>query len=210
MSILCSKFTVEGVIDSRRFTVDMVKDEPTVSSADLAFTSTHCGPITSTFLAMLPQRFKDAPDLVIDSRVHSLEPGWLPQPGPGWHLDRLGSAPSDEEHAIFIVGDCSLTAFAVGECELKDLPRWGGPYQECYGDIENYLLQGQLQWAYAKSGELITFDHQTIHRTSPATKKDYRFFIRASRKSHRVIKNTQEHSLVFVPGNNGRWQRKVQ
>lgn len=65
-----------------------VKNEPMLFSCDFNSAYYLGGCITRRFLEILPTDFRNSKDLIIDSRVHMLMPGFWPCI-PGYHLDDI-------------------------------------------------------------------------------------------------------------------------
>lgn len=115
-----------------------IKNEPMFFNSDFQFAYENGGEITKAFLNALPDNWK-VRDLVFDSRVHMLMPGWYPAI-PGWHHDDVPRAPIPtgqhfitagqpdydnpryrSEHIMGLVNaDVCPTQFIVGECPMKE------------------------------------------------------------------------------------------
>jgi|GEM_PF-946039 len=205
-----------------------IEQEPQFFSADLAYAQHFGGPITHAFLTLLPPDWRGA-DVILDSRVHMLMEGWYPCI-PGWHLDDIPRTRADgqpehanpsyrAEHVLALVGNCSRTAFLVGDIVLQDVPDGqlgpGGIFPETsiYGkwhdDIERCLHgprpllaagHGPLGEAYAPERRLLAFNDQSFHRGSPATHSGWRWFARVSRNTPRPAYNKiRTQTQVYLP-----------
>ena len=86
-----SKFEVGDDFINRPYSDDEVKNEPMLFSCNFEYALILGGPLTARFLAALPPEFLMAKDLIIDSRVHMLMPGWFPCI-PGYHHDDVPRA----------------------------------------------------------------------------------------------------------------------
>lgn len=62
-----------------------IKNEPMFFNCDLDFIYKNGGEITKSFVDSMPEGWKQS-DIVFDSRVHMLMPGWFPAI-PGFHHD---------------------------------------------------------------------------------------------------------------------------
>jgi hypothetical protein len=205
-----------------------IEQEPQFFSADLDYALCNGGPITQAFLHLLPQGWFDE-GAVLDSRVHMLMAGWLPCI-PGWHLDDIPRTRKDgqpnhsnpsyrAEHVLALVGDCSRTAFLVGDIQLHDVPDGqlgiGGvcPETSIYGkwheDIELALdlaPAGTLRVEHAPERRLIQFNDQSFHRGVVATHAGWRWFARVTRGSDRRFYNkVRTQSQVYLPAPNVGW-----
>jgi len=206
-----------------------IEQEPQFFSADLAWAWDKGGPITRDFLLHLPEEWRLDKTVILDSRVHMLMPGWLPCI-PGWHLDDIPRTRQDgqpdhsnpsyrAEHVLALVGDCSRTAFLVGDIQLHDVPDGqlgiGGvcPETSIYGkwheDIELALElapAGTLRVAYAPERRLLQFNDQSFHRGVVATHAGWRWFARVTRGSDRKAFNkVRTQTQVYLPAPNVGW-----
>lgn len=200
------------------FDVSVLKTEPQFFSVDLDFARQMGGEITRTFLAALPEDWQTS-DLVIDSRVHMLMPGWFPCI-PGWHLDDVPrpidkdgqvnevQSASGSEHICAIIGDCSRTEFALGECQLEEPESGKIVFGEWHKDLEEILKRedSPLTRLSIEEGKLYQFDWQTWHRGTPATKSGWRWFIRVTRNTHReVVNEIRTQTQVYLPMEGVSW-----
>ena len=173
----------------RQFTQDEVKNEPMLFSADFDFAVAHGGPLTWRFIQALNYEFREAPDLIIDSRVHMLMPGFFPCI-PGFHHDDVPRTRVDKQpnydtpeyhskHAVMLVnGDICPTEFALGECELDYVD--GIVYKKWHQDVVQLLEDGKIERSSCPSNQVVYFNYETFHQGTKAVAGGWRFFIRAS------------------------------
>lgn len=202
------------------FERDEVRSEPMLFGCDVPFARSHGGSITRAFLDHL-----DWDDAIIDTRVHMLMPGMYPCI-PGWHHDDVPRTRSDgqpnylkpsykAQHAMALVGDdIAPTYFALGKASfnipsLRSLSTRSGVtiYGTWHKEVERLLRTKKLELFRLYPSHIILFDWLTWHRGSRATGSGWRWFGRASRRTHRLQNPTNEvRSQVQVymsPLNNG-------
>jgi hypothetical protein len=183
------------------FTSKETKDEVMLFSADLKFAESNAGPLTKAFLEALPLGWRQAKDLIIDSRVHMLMPNWYPCI-PGMHHDDVPrSRPVDSqpnyyhpeyrsEHVMALVnGDICPTEFALGVADFPDVPLGEIYYKVWHPMVMEKIASGELKSYSAPSNQLIFFDDRTWHQGTKAVANGWRWFIRASRNTERVCLN---------------------
>jgi len=179
-----------------------VKDEPMFwrASVDLAFANGDF--LTRSFIFELmryPEWAAVRDTILIDSRVHMLFPGWYPSI-PGYHFDDVprelpNKQPNHRnpsykaEHAMMLVGDASLTQFALGTAEFPEVGPDDLYYQKWHPIVEQYVKDGVLESRYAEPNKLIFFDWNTWHQGVKATKRGNRLFIRATRNTNLKMQN---------------------
>lgn len=186
-----------------------VKNEPMFFNCSWDFAYENGGPITQSFLLSLPSEWHK--DVVFDSRVHMLMPGWFPAI-PGFHQDDVprpeipvgqhfitAGQPDYEnpryrsEHIMGLVnGDICPTEFAIGECEMPAIPEGELIYRTWHEEIERLLEERKLEKVTAKSDTLIYFDCDTFHSGTKAIGNGWRWFGRISRNTERIQKITNE------------------
>lgn len=181
-------------------TRDEVKNEPMLFSCNLQYALNLGGPLTFNFVTMLPKLWKDDPSLIIDSRVHMLMPGWFPCI-PGYHHDDVPRSRADgqpnyvspeykSEHCMLMMGDSVCrTEFALGECEMPDVPLNEIIYKKWHPKVEELLDARLLSRYAAPMDRLIYFNWQTFHQGIASRGSGWRFFIRASRATTRTHSN---------------------
>lgn len=193
------------------FTTEQIKNEPMLFSCDYSTASKLGGPLTHVFLAYLPQEWRSAPDLIIDSRVHMLMPGWFPCI-PGFHHDDVPRTGQDgqpnyetpeyrSKHVLFLANaDVSPTQFALGSAEFNVPPPGEVVYKHWHKEVCSKLATGELTPFVAPDRTLIYFDDRSWHQGVQATKDGWRFFVRASRNTGREPKNELRKQVqVYLP-----------
>lgn len=196
--------TLENVV----FTDKVVKNEPMLFNNDLNNAYDNGGVITTLALDILPRDWLDS-DLVIDSRVHMLMPGWYPCI-PGWHHDDVPRTRTDgqpnyddnqrSEHAIFLVNSgIAPTEFALGDADFKDVPLGDTVYAQWHKEVEEQLQTANLTKKKVPNMQWVFFDDRTWHRGVAAVENGWRFFIRASR-----YYTIQDVNKVYNPRGNPR------
>lgn len=168
-----------------------IKEEPMLFSCDSNNAWNLGGTITRQFLDNLSDEFRKANDLIIDSRVHMLMPGWYPCI-PGYHHDDVPRERSDGQpnynnpsyrakHCMMLInGDIAPTKFALGKADFYDVSLNQKYYKVWHHDVEDMIFTGKLQEYDAESNRLIYFDWQTWHKGVQAVNNGWRFFIRAT------------------------------
>ncbi|TCV62338.1 hypothetical protein EDE09_124103 [Neorhizobium sp. S3-V5DH] len=187
--------------------VELLKDEPMLFSASPQFALQEGGPLTleaTTFLLNAGEISLDRGNVVIDTRVHMLKPGWIPAIG-GWHCDAIPRGEDGQpvldhpaipgiRHYLLVV-DCgtgSMTEFLNhGSLITELLQKVASPGKNLWGEhseeINTYLSDlvelGADRSEYvttAESGALYKFSARDYHRAIPATGHGWRYFFRAS------------------------------
>lgn len=192
-----------------------IKSEPMLFSASWDFARKHGGPIAAEFLDRIATEVRQP--VIIDSRVHMLMPCWFPCI-PGWHLDDVPRTRPDGQpdhinpiyksnHVCTVIGSASLPQFAEGQCDLEDVPVYGGMvYGKWNRDINDLISQGQIEASTINEGNIIAFNWQTFHRGMAATKNGWRMFIRASWDTQREIKNEiRTQTQIYLPAPEAGW-----
>jgi hypothetical protein len=195
-----------------------VKNEPMLFNASLSYAYERGGPLTRAFLQNLPTVWSDASEeIVVDSRVHMLMPGWYPCI-PGWHHDDVPrSTPNGQPnyrtpeyrsvHLMGLVhGDICPTEFAVGNMSLPLVET--DIYATWHPFVEKYIEQGQVSRYKAPSGMYIEFDADAMHRGTSAVLSGWRWFIRLSRftdRIHRITNEQRQQVQVYLPAVNAGW-----
>lgn len=181
------------------YTTEQIKNEPMLFSCDFNTAHKLGGPLTRDFLFSLPSNFVQAKDLIVDSRVHMLMPGWWPAI-PGFHhddvpRDRCDGQPDyftpayKAEHCMALVGDCCPTEFAIGEANFPDVPIGGKYYKVWHPLVVEKIKNGELRSMDAPLNKLIFFDWKTWHQGTAARKNGWRWFIRATKNTGRKPTN---------------------
>jgi len=180
----------------------VVKNETMFFNCDLDYAYKHGHDITRHFLDGLPEDWK-LDDVVLDSRVHMLMPGWYPCI-PGWHHDDVPrSTPTGQpnyenpeyhsEHLIGLVNaHIAPTAFAIGDFFMTEPDINKTIYQVWHKEVERQLLHPTTDFVKARSGKYIQFDAHTFHTGTKAVGNGWRWFVRLSRNTDRVKYITNE------------------
>jgi hypothetical protein len=188
----------------------VVKNETMFFNCDLDYAYKHGHDITRHFLDGLPEDWK-LDDVVLDSRVHMLMPGWYPCI-PGWHHDDVPrSTPTGQpnyenpeyhaEHLIGLVnGSLAPTEFALGRFEMSEPDINSTIYQVWHKEVQRQLHVAMcldfnnpvVTQKFAESGEYIQFDAHAFHTGTKAVGNGWRWFIRLSRNTDRVKYITNE------------------
>lgn len=188
---------------------DLIKEEPMLFNTDLSFAYENGGPITKSFIEKLPPGWND--DVVFDSRVHMLMPGWYPAI-PGWHHDDVprteiptgqhfitaGQPDYDNpryssEHIMGLVNaEICPTQFISTTCSMPPIPEGELIYRKWHLEIEKLIEQGKLDILEARDRTLIYFDCNTFHTGTSARGSGWRWFGRLSRNTDRTKKITNE------------------
>jgi len=197
--IVDSKFMLGATVD-RPYSDEEVKNEPMLFGCDYFHAKALSGRLTLDFLNALPPDWIDAPNLVVDSRVHMLMPGWFPAI-PGYHHDDVPRSRDDgqpnyvnpeyrSEHVMMLVNaNVCPTSFAVGSIDV-DIPAIGKTiYKEWHPLVEAAVSFGALTVESIPDRTLTFFDDRTWHQATPAISNGWRWFIRASRNTHRKPTN---------------------
>ena len=169
----------------------VVKNEPMLFNCDLEHADLLGGPITKAVLNVLPDDWKRS-DLVVDSRVHMLMPGWYPCI-PGWHHDDVPRTRADKqpnygpgqdrsEHLLLLVnGDIAPTAMATGSMLFLEPEAGKTIYAEWDKEVNLAIQNGLLEKSHIPSNLLVHINDRTWHTGTAAVKNGWRFFIRFSR-----------------------------
>ncbi len=179
-----------------QFSDDEIKNEPMLFNCSGAAAWDMGGPITRAFLEALG----GSGHAVIDTRSHMLMPGWYPCI-PGWHHDDVPRTREDGQpnyktpeyravHAMALVnGDICPTQFAVGRCDLPDIPLGGVIYKAWHPQVEALCQDGKMKRVDAPSNRIVWFDWQSFHQGIQANRGGWRWFGRASFETERKPTN---------------------
>lgn len=204
-----SRFTTLGAFGAD---VDnsAIKNEPMFFNSDLDFAFKNGGRITRSFIDALPKKVL-ASDVVFDSRVHMLMPGWFPAI-PGYHHDDVprptipvgqhfvtaGQPDYDapryrSQHIMGLVNaEVCPTHFAVGKCVMPEVADGELIYRKWHTEVERLLAAGQLDLATAPDRQLIGFDCDAFHTGSKAIAAGWRWFGRVSWDTERTSRISNE------------------
>jgi hypothetical protein len=178
-----------------------IKNEPMFYNCGMDYAYKHGGPITRSFMDALPYSWKTS-DVVFDSRVHMLMPGWYPCI-PGWHHDDIprgadgqpiyNDPPYRAQHILGLVNaDICPTHFAIGRCEMP-IPVAGEIlYEKWHPVVAELVKNEQLELRMAADRMMYQLDDETFHNGSAAVADGWRWFGRISRYTHRVHHITNE------------------
>lgn len=188
---------------------ESVKTEPMFFNSDYQFAFENGREITKAFLLALPDDWKK--DVVFDSRVHMLMPGWYPAI-PGYHHDDVprpsvpvgqhfitaGQPDYDNprykaEHIMALVNtEICPTKFVLGECKMPPIPDGELIYRKWHEVLIKLIEEKKVQIIDAPDKQLIYFDWQCFHTGDKAVKNGWRWFGRISRNTDRVKNITNE------------------
>lgn len=188
----------------------MIKNEPMLHRATLAFALEYGGPLTKRFLSGIAN-WIGMSDILIDSRVH-----FAPFPGvyfaiPGWHHDDVPRERSDgqpeyenpsykAEHAMCLWGNNAPTEFALGEAIFKIPPMGEKIYKVWSPMVHDMVARGELKSYSVPECQITYFDWLSWHRVVPATHKGFRFFIRATKNSRLSPRNEiRMNANIYLP-----------
>lgn len=195
------------------FPEPVIKDEPMLFSASVRCARESGGAITQAFLNRLPGGW-DGHDTIIDTRVHMLMPGWYPCI-PGWHHDDVPRSRADgqpnydtpEYKAVHIMalvnGGICPTLFAVGDITLPRVPDGEVVYEKWHPLVE---AATELRVMECAAQGIYQFDWQSFHRGQKARASGWRWFGRASRRTHRQQRNEIRRQVqVYLEYPNKGW-----
>ncbi len=178
-----------------------IENEPILFQSSFEFAMENGGPITREFLQTLPSD----QNVIIDSRVHLLQPTWCPAIL-GYHLDHiprsLPNAQPDltqtvkQDHYMAVIGNgISSPEFVTQEITLE-IDETKPIYPQCDAQI-NALNPDRMQ---VMDNNVWRFGPQSFHRATPAIKEGWRFFVRASFNTDVVPKNKiRKQVQVYLP-----------
>lgn len=189
---------------------EAIKNEQMFFNCDLGFAYENGGPITRSFIMNLPEDWNKG-DVVFDSRVHMLMPGWYPAI-PGFHHDDVprpdipvgqhfitaGQPDYDNpryksEHILGLVNaDVCPTHFATGTAEFKEVADGDLIYRQWHKEVLQHIEAGNLKLWEAPDRTLLQFDADTWHTGQQASGNGWRWFGRVSRNTDRTKKITNE------------------
>lgn len=213
-----------------------IKNEPMFFNAAGEWAEECGGAITQDFLARLLAECPDLrlSDIVVDTRVHMLMPGWYPCI-PGFHHDDVPRLRADgqpyypefeggvepagyyhAQHAMTIVGGTgSFTQFALGRADFNPVPIGKTAYAQWHSEVEaNLDLPGRIIPVLSLRSytviprDIVFFDARSWHQGVPATEFGWRFFARASWNTNRVKHCTNEirrQVQVYLENPMGGW-----
>lgn len=192
---------IQKIDEMNQFSDEQIKNEPMLFNCDYKHAYDLGGPITGEFLDRIAD-FLPTEEIVVDSRVHMLMPGWFPCI-PGFHRDDVPRSGRDGQPNYFnpeykskhimalINADVCPTEFAVGRVELPDIEE-GIYYKEWHKHVALEVACGNLQSVKLRGNPIIAFDWQSFHQGTRAVKGGWRWFIRVSYNTDRVKNCTNE------------------
>ncbi len=200
---------------------DTIKAETMLFSADPEFAFMNGGPITRKAVEFLHAALGMPDDnVVIDTRVHMLKPGWNPAI-PGWHCDAVprgadgqpdfGSAELDDIVHFLLVIDASdqptgaMTEFVDLKAPVRfPAPEAGENVWGVHSRSINELLDAEarhLEVLTLESGRFYRFTSRDYHRSVPATGSGWRYFFRASvnTRTRGPFNEIRQQVQVYMP-----------
>lgn len=213
--MMCDKIFDSKFSTSNSFAVEIdnnsIKNETMFFNCDLEFAYNKGGPITQSFIDALPQEWQND-EVVFDSRVHMLMPGWCPAIF-GWHHDDVprpdviptgqhfmtaGQPDYDNprylsEHIVGVVNaDICPTQFACGVSKFNAVPEGEVVYKQWHMEVEEKIKSGELTVHSIPDRTLCYFDWQTWHTAIESNGNGWRWFGRLSRNTDRTKRITNE------------------
>lgn len=192
---------------------DLIKNEPMLFSCDIKYALANGGSLTRDFIEKFIDTDSLWEDCIIDSRVHMLMPNWYPCI-PGWHHDDIArntasgqpnydNPPYEAWHRMMVFGDTAMPEFITCETEMPKVED-GKIIYKVWNDVINEKYPNDKM--AVESGDVYEFGPQDFHRGIPGDKHGWRFFIRATRNSERVVKNEIRRQVqVYLPEPEAGW-----
>lgn len=197
------------------FSQEEVKNEPMIFNGSLRFAFNQGGPITKAFIRAFlekPLEGVGEEDIILDSRVHMLMPGWYGAI-PGWHHDDVPRTREDKQpnydtpeyrsqHVMALVnGDIAPTKFALGKHALPKVSEGKGPVYKHWNKLVEVAVENEILQLYsAPSNRLIYFDCHTMHKADKAVGNGWRWFGRISWNTNRKPTNEIRRQVqVYLP-----------
>lgn len=189
-----------------RFNESDVKNEPMLFSCDRATAIALGSRITHSFIESLPESWLEAMDLIVDTRVHMLMPGWFPCI-PGWHHDDVPRTRTDGQpnyrtpeytakHAMALVGgDICPTEFALGKASFNEPQSGRVIYRDWHPVVDGMIRDGTLTKFICPSNKMVFFDWHSWHQGSRAVAGGWRWFGRATINTHRKPSNEMRRQV---------------
>lgn len=189
---------------------EAIKNEPMFFNSSLSFAYENGGPITRSFIMKLPDDW-NIEEVVFDSRVHMLMPGWYPAipgfhhddvPRPdipvGQHFATAGQPDYDNpayhsEHILGLVNaEVCPTKFALGDCVMPKVEDGELIYRKWHPEVLRLISEGKMELCEAPDRTLLQFDCNTFHSGDKAVSNGWRWFGRVSRNTKRTKTITNE------------------
>lgn len=199
---------------------NVIVEETLLYSASLSFAASYGGPLTKAALGVLEKQGVLGMDVppgfqwVIDTRTHMLMPGQFPAI-PGWHCDgvpREGyeSQPNvhklneDVYHAVVHV---STDEQGVSDTEFINsavsvVVNSERVWKSVHGGVSAIKELGITR---PGDGQVILFNMPTIHRATPAERRGWRWWMRASMYYNKPINQIRRHVQVYTVSEGGGW-----
>lgn len=196
---------------------DAISKEAQIFSGSWEFVEEQDSPIAHECLSLL-EGLQDGwshSNVVIDTRVHMLQPGMFPAI-PGWHLDAvprnvktgqpdLADANVETQHATLFLGPAP-TRFLRAQLLVPETPHGANTYSVLHNQVEKLLASITLKDEAARPGYFTLFDSQGIHRAAAAEIPGWRYFFRATRGSHLRARNElRTQTQVYVSSLGAGW-----
>ena len=166
-------------------------------------------------------------NLVIDTRVNMVMQGWYPSI-PGWHCDDV---PRSEkyaqpdfsqrkdacQHFTIVLSDTDMpdlfTGAGVSGTEYLTTPTTLSVDPEAVWKSVDSLLNDMLAaevlgpspTKFLKDGELLQFNQQALHRTSPARVAGWRLFFRCSFTYRKATNEVRRQAQAYIPLDKAGW-----
>lgn len=188
-----------------------IKNEPMFFNSSIDYAYEQGSVITRAFIDALPFNWAVSDDIVFDSRVHMLMPGWYPAI-PGFHHDDVPRPPIPvgqhfltagqpdyddprymSQHIMGLVNaSVAPTEFAIGDCDMPRVPDGELIYRAWHPEVVRLIQEGRLESVKCPDRRLVHFDWQTFHQGTRAVENGWRWFGRVSRFTDRVQTITNE------------------
>lgn len=192
------------------YSQEQIKNEPMFFNCDGEYAFHKGESITKQFLSrfLIDENIQNSgiyslKDIVVDTRVHMLMPGWYPCI-PGFHFDdvprTLDNGQPDHENPIYksnhcialINGDICPTQFAIGKANFSPVREDEIYYKKWHPEVVRHIYNGELKTILAPDRTLIFFDWNTWHQGTKCIKSGWRWFGRISWNTDRIKNVTNE------------------
>lgn len=188
------------------WTQNEIKNEPMLFNCSKEWAKKNAGPLTKDFLKNLPKEWRNK-EVIIDSRVHMLMPGWYPCI-PGFHHDDVARDASGQPNydkqpytSVHILGlvnsEIAPTTFALGVHTLPKVEK-DIVYKVWHNIVTEQVSSGKLRELQAESGKMYQFDWQTMHRGQKAIAGGWRWFIRLTERRHNFTNEVRNQVNVYL------------
>lgn len=197
-----------GVLDSF-YDEETIKNETMLFQADIEFCEKN-SVIAREIVKQIPSKF-DLDKYVIDTRVSMLMPGYYPSI-PGWHCDNFPrrndngqpdlESGDDAHHIMCLIGTSegvSNTEFVVDKVdyELDENDVWSSLHKQ--------IEINKPKTSFVRNNEIIEFNQNAIHRSSPAKVRGWRLFFRLSKCGLKPKNEIRRQTQVYLLSDNGGW-----